>query len=93
MSDSWGLTDRERPALAKAVARKLGTRCWDLDVWQVTKEVDGRVVIYPWLPRSFAEQELAVIEEQWDKMTASLFLDLEVQDHRKRIVRTVPSAL
>lgn len=87
------LTDTQRPALARAVAWKLGTRCWDLDLWQVTKEVDGRVVIYPWVPRSFTEQELAVIEEQWDKMPASLFLDLEVQDHQKHIVRTVSSAL
>lgn len=80
MSDSWGLTDRERPALARAVAYKLGTRCWDLDVWQVTKEVDGRVVVYPWFPGSFTEKELATIEEQWDTIPASLFLDLVVQD-------------
>jgi len=78
------LSDTQRTSLARAAAWKLGTRCWDLDVWQVAKEVDGRVVIYPWTPGSFTEQERAVVAEQWDSMAASAHIELVVTDHIKR---------
>lgn len=81
MSD---LLDTQRVSLATAAAWKLGTRCWDADVWQVSKQVDGRVVVYPWMPGSFSEDQLAVIAEVWSSLAASAHLELVVTDHIKR---------
>lgn len=75
------LTDRQRTALATAVAQNLCSWCWAAGVEQVAHEADGRVVIYPWKPGKFSDRELEVIHQVWAARASSAHIELVIAEH------------